>query len=66
MKTKFKTAISINAEKWKEFEDAMAWFRETNKSRIIEEMIDAFNEMAQTAKKQGVKRMPRLIFKLMD
>lgn len=66
MKTKLKTAISVNAEKWKDFEASLAWFRETNKSRVIEEMVDAFNEMAQTAKKQGVKRMPHLVFKLMD
>lgn len=66
MQTKIKTTTSINAEKWRDFQGALAWFRETNKSRIYEEMIDAFNEMAQTAKKQGVKRMPRLVFKLLD
>ena len=62
MRNKTKSAISINANKWDDFLAAMKWFRETNRSKIIEEMIDAFIEIADNAKQKGVKRMPRLEF----
>jgi hypothetical protein len=66
MKTKFKTAISINAAKWNDFIAALEWFRETNRSSVIQEMIDAFVELADHAKQKDIKRMPRLEFKQTD